>query len=129
MLSPNVERAELPFANAGHPCALHVRCEGPSAEKLDDEQSRGPVMGIFPSAIYATAVRSMVRGDRVMLFTDRLYEVEDATGALFNENQLRATVSRHAALVPEEFFYRVLSDIRKYSQSKTFADDVCVVGM
>ena len=125
----DVERAELRFANAGHPCALHVRCDGASAERLDDEQSRGPVMGVFPSATYATATRSMVRGDRVMLFTDGLYEVEDATGALFSEEQLRATVSRHAALVPEEFFDRVLSDIRKYSQRETFADDVCVVGM
>jgi PAS domain S-box-containing protein len=125
----DVGRAELRFANAGHPCALHVRCDGASAEKLDDERSRGPVMGIFPSATYATAARSMVRGDRVMLFTDGLYEVEDVTGALFNEEQLRATAARHAALVPEEFFDRVLGDIRKYSQSGTFADDVCVVGM
>ena len=64
-----------------------------------------------------------------MLFTDGLYEVEDATGAFFTEEQLRATVSRHAALLPEEFFDRVLSDIRQYSESETFADDVCVVGM
>jgi serine phosphatase RsbU (regulator of sigma subunit) len=125
----DVERAELRFANAGHPCALHVRCDCASAEKLDDERSRGPIMGIFPSAIYATAARSMVKGDLVMLFTDGLYEVEDATGAFFSEEQLRATVRRHAALVPEEFFDRVVSDIRKYSQSGTFADDVCVVGM
>ena len=125
----DVERAELRFANAGHPCALHVRCDGGSVEKLDDEQSRGPVMGVFPSAAYATAARSMVRGDRIMLFTDGLYEVEDTTGALFSEDQLRATASRHAALAPEEFFDRVLSDIRKYSESETFADDVCIVGM
>jgi serine phosphatase RsbU (regulator of sigma subunit) len=71
----------------------------------------------------------MGQGDRVMLFTDGLYEVEDATGAFFSEAQLRATVSRHAALVPEEFFDRVVEDIRKYSGSGTFADDVCVVGM
>jgi PAS domain S-box-containing protein len=125
----DVQRAELRFANAGHPCALHVRRDGAPAEKLDDEISRGPVMGILPSATYTTATRSMARGDRVLLFTDGLYEVMDATGALFNEEQLRATVSRHAALVPEEFFDRVLGDIRKYSQSETFADDVCVVGM
>jgi serine phosphatase RsbU (regulator of sigma subunit) len=64
-----------------------------------------------------------------MLFTDGLFEVEDATGTFFNEEQLRATASRHAALVPEEFFDRVLGDIRKCSRSGTFADDVCVVGM
>jgi len=125
----DVQRAELRFANAGHPCALHLRRDSAPAEKLDDEISRGPVMGILPSATYTTATRSMARGDRVLLFTDGLYEVMDATGALFNEEQLRASVSRHAALVPEEFFDRVLGDIRTYSQSETFADDVCVVGM
>jgi PAS domain S-box-containing protein len=125
----DVERAELRFANAGHPSALHVRREGASVEKLDGQEARGPAMGIFPSAIYPTTTRLMAKGDLVMLFTDGLFEVEDATGAFFNEERLRVTASRHAALVPEEFFDRVLGDIRKYSQSETFADDVCVVGM
>ncbi len=125
----DVERAELRFANAGHPSALHVRHNGASAEKLDGQEARGPAMGIFPSATYSTTTRAMTKGDLVMLFTDGLFEVEDATGAFFNEEQLRATASRHATLAPEEFFNRVLGDIRKYSQSETFADDVCVVGM
>ena len=125
----DVERAQLRFANAGHPSALHVRRNGASAEKLDGQNCRGPAMGIFPSAIYTTATRPMTEGDLVMLFTDGLFEVEDATGAFFNEEQLRTTVTSHAALAPEEFFDRVLGDIRKYSQSETFADDVCVVGM
>jgi serine phosphatase RsbU (regulator of sigma subunit) len=64
-----------------------------------------------------------------MLFTDGLFEVEDATGAFFTEEQLRSTASRHAALAPKEFFEQVLGDIRKYSQSDSFTDDVCVVGV
>lgn len=125
----DVERAELRFANAGHPCPLHVRRRAASAEKLDGEEARGPAMGIFSSVNYPTTTRSIAKGDLIMLFTDGLFEVEDATGAFFNEEQLRATASRHAALVPEEFFDRVLGDIRKCSRSGTFADDVCVVGM
>ena len=125
----DVQRGELRFANAGHPSALHVRRSGAAAEKLDGQDARGPAMGIFSSANYPTSTRSMAKGDLVMLFTDGLFEVEDATGAFFDEEKLRATVSRHAALAPEEFFDRVLADIRKYSQRDTFADDVCVVGM
>src|SRR6478672_124383 len=125
----DVQRAELRFANAGHPSALHVRRNGASAEKLDGQDARGPAMGIFSSATYTTSTRSIEKDDLVMLFTDGLFEVEDATGAYFDEEKLRMTVSRHAALAPEEFFDRVLADIRKYSQRDTFADDVCVVGM
>ena len=125
----DVQRGELRFANAGHPSALHVRRSGAFAEKLDGQEARGPAMGIFSSATYSTSTRSIAKGDMVMLFTDGLFEVEDATGAYFDEEKLRTTVSRHAALAPEEFFDRVLADIRKYSQRDTFADDVCVVGM
>ncbi len=125
----DVQRAELRFANAGHPSALHVRRDGALAEKLDGDKSRGPAIGIFPSATYNTVTRPMAKGDLVMLFTDGLFEVEDATGAFFNEEQLRTTASRHAALAPKEFFDQVLGDIRKYSQSESFADDVCVVGV
>jgi serine phosphatase RsbU (regulator of sigma subunit) len=125
----DIQHAQLRFANAGHPSALHVRGNGRPADKLDGQDSRGPAMGIFASASYPTSTRPMEKGDLVMLFTDGLFEVEDATGASFNEEQLRVTVSRHAALAPEKFFDQVLGDIRKYSKSEAFADDVCVVGM
>ncbi|MEO8439187.1 MAG: SpoIIE family protein phosphatase [Spartobacteria bacterium] len=125
----DIERAQLRYANAGHPSALHISRDGADAEKLDGQDARGPAMGIFASATYNTAVRPMSKGDLVMLFTDGLFEVEDATGEFFNEEKLRDTVRRHAALAPEEFFHRVLEDIRKYSQAETFADDVCVVGI
>ena len=71
----------------------------------------------------------MAQGDLIMLFTDGLFEVEDASGELFSESQLQATASRHSALAPEEFFQRVVGDIRTFAQRETFADDVCVVGM
>jgi hypothetical protein len=32
-------------------------------------------------------------------------------------------------LAPQEFFGRVLADIRAFSQRESFEDDVCVVGV
>ena len=71
----------------------------------------------------------MKKGDRVMLFTDGLFEVEDASGTVFTEEQLRTTVVRYAALPAQEFFDRVINDVRQFSERKSFDDDVCVVGM
>ncbi len=125
----DVGRAHLRFANAGHPAALHVRSSGASAEKLEATERRGPAMGIFPAAHYTTSTKPIAKGDLIMLFTDGLFEVEDASGTFFSEAQLQAAATRHAALVPEEFFKHVMGDIRAFSQQETFADDVCVVGM
>jgi phosphoserine phosphatase RsbU/P len=71
----------------------------------------------------------MIKGDRVMLFTDGLFEVEDASGTAFTEEQLHATVARYAAPPAQEFFDRVINDVCQFSERKSFDDDVCVVGM
>ncbi len=125
----DVERGQLHFANAGHPTALHLRRSRSLVERLEGKDARGPAMGIFAGASYATCTRPMATGDLVMLFTDGLFEVENATGASFDEAQLEVTVARHAALPPEQFFEQVVTDIRRYSQSENFSDDVCIVGM
>jgi serine phosphatase RsbU (regulator of sigma subunit) len=64
-----------------------------------------------------------------MLFTDGLFEVLSASGEVYSEEQLRESVSRHAALGPEEIFERVLNEIRHFTARESFDDDVCVVGM
>jgi serine phosphatase RsbU (regulator of sigma subunit) len=48
---------------------------------------------------------------------------------LFTEEQLHRTVTRYAALPAQEFFHRVINDVRQFSERKSFDDDVCVVGM
>jgi serine phosphatase RsbU (regulator of sigma subunit) len=48
---------------------------------------------------------------------------------VFNQEQLQAAAHRHAAHPPEEFFTRVLQDIRQFSKRESFDDDVCVVGL
>ena len=128
-LVADVNNAELRFANAGHPSALRIRQRSAPAERLQSDGRVGPAMGIFPSARYETAARSMAKGDLIMLFTDGLFEVEDRNGNVFSEQELHATINRHAALPPEEFFSRVLEEIRKFSTRETFDDDVCVVGV
>ena len=125
----DVERAQLRFANAGHPSALHIQHGNGAAQKLQGNERPGPAMGIFPAASYVTSSSPMKKGDRVMLFTDGLFEVEDASGTVFTEEQLHTTVTRYAALPAQEFFDRVINDVRQFSERKSFDDDVCVVGI
>jgi len=125
----DVERAQLRFANAGHPSALHMHGSNGAAKKLQGSGRPGPAMGIFPTVNYITSSTPMKKGDRVMLFTDGLFEVEDTAGALFTEEQLHSTVTRYAALPAHEFFDRVINDVRQFSKRQSFDDDVCVVGM
>ena len=128
-LVADVQRAELRFANAGHPVGLRLQRGEPIPEKLQADGQGGPAMGIFPEVKYSTSIRSLIEGDLIMLFTDGLFEVEDSSGALFTEERLHLSASRHATLPPQEFFSALLAEVRNFSQRETFDDDVCIVGL
>jgi serine phosphatase RsbU (regulator of sigma subunit) len=125
----DLECAELRFANAGHPCALHVKNGHPPVAPLRGENGSNLALGILASARYPTSRQALAAGDLIMLFTDGLFEVEDATGNFFSQELLQEAVARHVTFPPQEFFTRVLNDIRSFSRRETFDDDVCVVGM
>jgi serine phosphatase RsbU (regulator of sigma subunit) len=125
----DVGAGELRFANAGHPSALHIRCGEGMVDKLQGDGRRGPAMGLFSNARYATTCQPMAAGDLIMLFTDGLFEVLSASGTLFTEEKLQETVGRHSALAPEAIFEQVLAEIRRFTERETFDDDVCLVGM
>ena len=128
-LVADVQRAELRFANAGHPAAFRLQRGELIPEILQADGQRGPAMGIFPDVKYSTSIRSLTEGDLIMLFTDGLFEVEDSSGALFTEERLHLSAGRYATLPPKEFFSALLTEVRNFTQRETFDDDVCIVGV
>ena len=86
-------------------------------------------LGLFPKIAYPTTRRPLLAGDKVMLFTDGLYEVEGRNDELYSQEMLLAAVRRHAQRPCAEMFDAVLAEVRQFSDNKPFVDDVCLVGM
>src|SRR5438094_9958932 len=72
----DVERAQLRFANAGHPFALHIQHGMGASQKLQGDGCHVPAIGLFPTACYATSSIPTKNGDCVMLFTYVTFDVE-----------------------------------------------------
>jgi hypothetical protein len=68
-------------------------------------------------------------GDVVLLFTDGLFEVENARGELFSETGLRAAITRFAQLAPEALIRAAVEEAEKFASGRPFPDDMCVVGV
>ena len=64
-----------------------------------------------------------------MLFTDGLYEVEGDNQELYSQELLVAGVQQRAQLPAPQLFDELLTEVRRFSTDKKFADDVCLVGM
>ena len=118
----------LCYANAGHPRALHLHRATGRVEALAHGKP-GPALGFFEDGVYTTYETSLTRGDLVILFTDGLYEVENAQGELFDFELLREVLQARVRQPTEALFNDMLAEVRQFSATGGFEDDVCIVGM
>ncbi len=126
----DIERGVLEFANAGHPKPLLVH-HLPSDRQPHPVQGgrHGPVLGLFDDARYTASQETLAAQDVMLLFTDGLFEVEGANGRLYDYDCLLESVSRRGDLPPARLCDEVISEIRQFSASKEFNDDVCLVAV
>ena len=118
----------LRYANAGHPRALHLRREEGSVEALAHGKP-GPALGVFEDSVYATHETQLAARDLLILFTDGLYEVENAEGDLFDFGHLKEVLQKRVQQSAETLFDEMLDEVRRFSATGGFDDDVCLVGM
>lgn len=118
----------LSYANAGHPRPLHLR-RGPGTVEALAHGKPGPALGVFEDSVYAAHETQLAACDLVVLFTDGLYEVENAQGELFDFALLKEVLKTGVQQPAEILFTEMLEAVRGFSATGGFSDDVCLVGM
>ncbi len=118
---------ELYFANAGHPMPLCVRRSSGSAEPFTVSARPDPVLGMFEWTEYHDRCRKLEMGDLLLLFTDGLFEVENADGQLFDQQRLLEAVRERSKLGAEELCRDLVREVQQFSENDAFEDDVSIV--
>lgn len=120
----------LRYANAGHPRPLHVRRRDRVVELLGQSGQRpGPALGLFEGTTYPVQEFRVAEGDLIVLFTDGLYEVENADGELYDQELLMKAIETRAEQPTESMFDETVEEVLGFSATRTFSDDVCLVGI
>lgn len=121
---------ELRYANGGHPQPLriHRTPEGDTVSGLNGCKP-GPALGLFSTATFGTGSMRLAEHDLLMLFTDGLFEVENTAGQHFDQALLRRAVEGRTALSPEMLCREVAQEVKQFSASNDFTDDMCLVAM
>ena len=125
----DVASARVTFANAGHPSPILVRGDPREVEPISAKKSYGPALGLFDDVPYEAHILDAMEGDVILLFTDGLYEVENANGESFSESRLREAIRRRAGIEPAQLVEAVFSDIEAFAEGQAFTDDVCLIGV
>jgi serine phosphatase RsbU (regulator of sigma subunit) len=121
---------ELRFSNAGHPSPFLVNWDARTVEPIRNYDARhGPALGLFERTVYPTCRISLSTRDRLILFTDGIYEVCDSQGKEFGQERLLNFVRKNIDLAAGELFDALLREVQSFSGTEEFEDDVCLTGM
>jgi sigma-B regulation protein RsbU (phosphoserine phosphatase) len=121
---------EAQFANAAHPLPIRLRRSANTAEPItDDKKKTGPALGLFDEIGYSTFGFPFEQGDRLILYTDGLYEVDSQQGEEFGHPALISTLHKYAGLPVEKLFPAVVNEVCQFSERKDFEDDLCMVAI
>ena len=119
----------LTYSNAGHYPPILVHADG-SVERLG---KGGPVMGVFPEAMYEQSRVVIGSGDRLVLFTDGMTEVLRAGADVdgpehidFGEERLAALAVEHRACSAPALQARLATAVSAFAGG-SFQDDATLI--
>ena len=123
----DLSTGELKCACAGHPGAILTGPEGATAI-ANGRRERGPGLGLVPDARFPTIERSIGPGQRLLLFTDGIYECSNDGGQQFMQSRLMQTVAENSDLPLDSLLNRIVATVLEHAQDHRFDDDVCLLG-
>lgn len=116
----DAQAGDLRYAAAAHPPMLLLR----NGEVMPIEEN-GLMLALFKIADYTSTTRRLQPGDRLLLYTDGIYEAENAAAEQFGHERLRKTLCECAAMNPEDTADLILSRVRQWSAAQD--DDRTVI--
>jgi phosphoserine phosphatase RsbU/P len=116
----DVDAASLRYSAAAHPPMLLLR-DG----KVASVEENGLMLAAFAEAAYTTAVKTLERGDRLVLYTDGILEAANAEGTEFGQERLGALLVESRTMSPKAAVDHVIDRIQAWS--KVQSDDLTVL--
>lgn len=114
---------DITYCNAGHNPPLVVRSGG----QVEEIQGGGPIMGIFPAAVYEEHHGRLEPGDMLVMYSDGVTEATDPQQEEFGEERLAKLLIEHRCRPARAVVEAVNHAILEWSSGTPSADDITLV--
>ena len=120
----DADSARLTYANAGHNAPLLLRA---ATGELEFLESRGLLLGAFPTFLPQERSCALYPGDFVVFFTDGITEARSADGGFMDDEGLEAIVRSRPWSTAEELVVAITAAVDAFAAGVAQADDFTVV--
>ncbi len=119
------ERRLLTYSNAGHPEPFLVRADG-TTELLD---AGGTIIGMGGMLPFEQEQKTLERGDKIVLYSDGVTELQNDHGDFFGLERLRSLVQNGKDMKISALIDLIHSTLVKFGGPQWPQDDVTLVGI
>jgi sigma-B regulation protein RsbU (phosphoserine phosphatase) len=118
------EHGEVEMCNAGHLPPIIV-----GGEKAFELGSSGLPLGMFCDSSFVSSGVRLAPGETLLLFTDGVTEANDAAGAEFGTERLRASINGSASGHPTELLQTCVSAVTAFRNGTERNDDLTMLAL
>lgn len=126
----DIAASRVRVALAGHPPPLLLRsATRPAGIIALNGGLAGPALGLDPDYHYTSREWNLTAGDKVVLFTDGLYEARGASGEEYGMQRFTRLLASAGSLPIDSLLKRIIAEAEAFAGETEFDDDVCLVGI
>jgi sigma-B regulation protein RsbU (phosphoserine phosphatase) len=118
----DVEKRQFRYCSAGHPGPIVV-----SGDKISIQQPMPPAVGFIPAPVFQEETLELQPGDRLMFYTDGVFEIADSSEEEFGEQRLAEAFKASASESLSDALSEVLFAARAWGGGQPFDDDISLL--
>ncbi|OHD57163.1 MAG: hypothetical protein A2Y33_09580 [Spirochaetes bacterium GWF1_51_8] len=124
ILDIDMNHGKLTYSSAGHPDQYFIRNKKAVALK-----PTGKMIGMKQNLIYQFKTLDFKPKDKIVLFTDGLFEEFDPSGTLWGEDRVGEIIRDNSSKPVDKIMDDVLSHLEIYLHGKRKNDDITLIGI
>ena len=113
------------ITNAGHDSPLMQF----SSEPLERNIIKSPALGFFEDAVYHSTDYDIENLEKLMLFTDGIYEIPNSEDEDWGKQRLQASFKKEIEASIAKTQQRIYKEALAWTGGRGFDDDVCLIGV
>lgn len=121
----DIEKNQLEYSTAGHPGQFYYNSIN---NKLEITYSKGgTLLSVLEDSIFYNETQKYDKGDKLILFTDGIYEIRDKNNEIYGRKSFHNFVSNNIKLNKEELLDKIINNAYLINKSENLEDDVNII--
>ena len=121
----NIRNGHLIYSNAAHPPPILFHANG----DLELLETGGTIIGMDAILPFEEEKKTLVPGDKLLLYTDGVFDFADDKGELFGQERFHALVGSLKGLTIGKILDEIVLTIEGFAQGSKLQDDVSLMGI